>query len=137
MMKKIIIAVLILIVIVAVTVFKVYNKPHINVTKTAPDISIFYKELINEFEADENKANSKYLDEIIQISGPISKIALERGKTIITIGEEELFGNIDCHMSSEEKDDFEKLKVGQEIKLKGVCTGYLLNVVLVRTVLTN
>lgn len=137
MLKNITITVLTLITIVIVVVFKTYNKPHINVAKTTPDITVLPEALIHEYETDENSANSKYLDQIIQVTGPISKIESEQDKTIITIGKEELFGNVDCHMSSEEKNQFIQLKVGQEVTIKGVCTGYLMNVILVRSVLAN
>ena len=133
MLKKITISALIMLVILCLAVYKMYNKPHKNIAKSKPDVQLTHDKLVNAFIADEDKANAQYLDKVVEVTGPIVKINHEENKTIISLGKGDLFGNIDCHMSVDNKN----LVVGEKVTIKGVCTGYLMNVVLVRCVLKN
>jgi len=135
MLKNILIAALVILGIVVLIGYKIYNKPHLDIAKTEANFVLLQDVLINDFETNENEANIKYLDQLIEVTGPIAKITSEEGKKIISLGEDELFGNVDCHLSSDNNP--QNLKVGQQITIKGVCTGYLMNVVLVRCVLKN
>lgn len=137
MLKKIFIITLLIILGTSIVLYKIYNKPHIDIAVTEPDLSLDAEFITNEFISDENKANEEYLDQIIEIKGIIKRISYERGKTIISLGKEEMFGNVNCHMLPEENLELQNLKVGQTVTLKGICTGYLLNVILVRCVLIN
>ena len=80
MLKKIIIVFVLLIAIGSLVFYKIYNKPHIDIEETKPDVSLASSFLKDQFINDEDKANTKYLDQIIQIKGPIVKIVKDRGK---------------------------------------------------------
>lgn len=136
MLKKIILVALVIVLIAGFIFYKKYNKPHINISEAKPDISLDSSFLKNSFLEDEDAANAKYLDQIIQVKGTVLKVSSERGKAIITLGEEDAFGNISCHML-ENTPEQENLKAGQNVVVKGICTGYLLDVILVRCVLIN
>ena len=49
-------------------VYKIYNKPHVNVSDAKSDITITADKIIDDFSSDEMKANKSYLDKIIKIS---------------------------------------------------------------------
>lgn len=116
----------------------VYNKPHIDVSKSAPNISIESSVLLDDFLNDETQANSKYLDQIIQVNGLISEITANKdGNGIITLSNENSIGSIICHLSTEESKKISDLKKGQNISIKGICTGYLMDVILVKCVIVN
>jgi len=134
--KKLLALLLVLFVIIFAG-YKYYNKPHIDVAETSANLSIEYQSLIDEFTNNETEANSKYLDQIVQVTGPIVKLDTVRGKLIISLGKEKMFGNVTCHLTAEETEKKYDLKEGQVITLKGICTGYLANVVLVKSVLIN
>ena len=136
MLKKVIVFAVLVILIGSVIFYKKYNKPHINILETKPDISLDSEFLKNEFTQDEDIANTKYLDQIIQVKGTIIKIDSVRGIAIISLGSENLFGNINCHMLENTKQQ-QNLKIGQTVIIKGICTGYLLDIILIRCVLIN
>ena len=106
--------------IVILYALNLYNKPHLNVEKTDADL-----------------ANGKYVDRVIQISGEISEISIENGNSIIIFKDSTGTSSVMCHMSPEENLKVLKLKKDGEIILKGICTGYLLDVMLIRCVLVN
>ena len=134
---KILIGLIILMSIVILFALNLYNKPHLNVEKTEADLVINIHELLDDYKNDENLANGKYVDQVIQISGEISEINIENGNSIIIFKDSTGTSSVMCHMSPEENLKVLKLKKDGEIILKGICTGYLLDVILIRCVLVN
>ena len=133
--KKIIIGILVLGIIGAFIVYKTYNKPHVNVEEASADISITADKILNDFSSDENSANLKYLDKIIEVKGVISEINIEKG--IITIETNDDFGSVLCHLSEEASRKISGLQEGQIIVVKGICTGFLMDVILVKCEFIN
>ncbi|MBQ4819412.1 hypothetical protein [Aquimarina sp. MMG016] len=115
----------------------IYNKPHINVAKSTPDISLVSQKLLNDFENDENLANSKYLEQIIQVTGKISELSKTKENLVVTLNNDNSLGSVMCHLSVEESKKAKGLKIGENITLKGVCTGYLMDVILIKCVIIN
>jgi DNA/RNA endonuclease YhcR with UshA esterase domain len=133
--KKIIIGILVLGIIGAFIAYKMYNKPHVNVEEASADISITADKILNDFSSDENSANLKYLDKIIEVKGVVSEINIEKG--IITIETNDDFGNVICHLSEEASRKISGLQEGQIIVVKGICTGFLMDVILVKCEFIN
>ena len=135
--KKIILAILILSIVGAVVAYKMYNKPHVNVANSKADITITANKILTDFSSDETSANKLYLEKIIEVKGTISETKLEKGKGIITLKTNDDFGSVLCHLSEEATKEMSSLKVGQTISLKGICTGYLMDVILVKCEIIN
>jgi hypothetical protein len=135
--KKLIIAILIIGLIGVFVAYKMYNKPHINVADSKSDITLTADKIINDFSSDESKANTLYLDKIIEISGEISELNVVKQKGIITLKTKDDFGSVLCHLSDEGTKKMSSLKERQTIYVKGICTGYLLDVILVKCEITN
>jgi DNA/RNA endonuclease YhcR with UshA esterase domain len=118
-------------------VYKIYNKPHVNVLDEKSDITITADQIINNFSSDETKANRSYLDKIIKISGVISELKVVKQKGIITLKTNHDFGSVLCHLSDKASQKINSLKEGQTVTLKGICTGFLMDVILVKCEITN
>ena len=127
--QKIILIIIIIISIIAVIFYKTYNKEHINVEKTSAKYTMTSQKLIDDFLMDEDEANKKYVNQIIQVTGTISEI----DKVSITIKDVNSESTVQCNFS--DKINNTNLKQGQKITIKGLCTGYLLDVVLIECVL--
>lgn len=134
---KIIVIGLILIIVSLFFIIKLYNKPFVDVKNSNPKLKVTAQEILNDFEMDEKLANEKYVDNVILIKGVIAGISYENGISIITLKGENDFPNIICHMLPKDNLGVLKLKRGEQIMVKGICTGYLLDVMMVRCVLTN
>jgi hypothetical protein len=135
--KKIIFGILLLFFFGAIIGYKIYNKPHVNVAQEKAAISSTASVLLEAFSADETAANLKYLGKIIQVKGVISKIEIVNKKGSISLETEALFGSVLCTLTPEESLSIKELKIGQEILLKGLCTGFLMDVVLVKCIIKN
>ena len=131
--KIILIVLLVMALLVACYLVNLYNKPHINVAETTPKIELMAKTLLDDFQNDENVANLNYLGQIIQVKGTITSI--ENGT--VTLGNSDSFGSIICNLSLEESKHILDLKEGQNISIKGICTGYLMDVILINSVIVK
>lgn len=114
-----------------------YNKPHKNLSKSEASYQLTASDLYNEFETDETTANTKYLDKVIEVSGKIQGYT-QNGevKSISLESESGLFGVI-CELDGSVANIEEVYEKGMTIRLKGICTGMLSDVVLVRCILAN
>jgi hypothetical protein len=134
--KKIILILSLLIFLGGFIAYKMYNKPHVNVAETSSDVSLEAVKIVDDFSSDEIMANTTYLDKIVQVSGIINSIKTEN-ETVIVALEGNSFGDVLCYLSEESKTKVNTLKEGQRVTLKGICTGFLLDVVLVKCALIN
>ena len=115
--------------------FYMYNKPHQDMTKSTADLKLSSTQLFADFEENETTANVKYLDKIVEVSGRVKEVSQdENGMTSLTLEtESDMFGVI-CQLDNLTKHARTDFKEGEEVKLKGICTGVLMDVVLVRCV---
>ena len=134
-MKKIIYAGLFLLLIGVIVGYMMYNKPHQNILKAKTDFKMQASDLYGDFETDEKAANGKYLDKIIEISGIIQEVKTDgNGITSITLDAGGLMGGVICQLDEWSEHTDNNFQKGQNITFKGVCTGMLMDVVLVRCV---
>ena len=108
--------------------YKIYNKPHRDIAGEEADFAMDAKALIEEFWADENAANTKYLDKVISVSGTLVDKSAS-GSDFTLILEDEYDGISARFDSAYALDNFErinKLQAGQKISIKGKCDGMLM-----------
>lgn len=108
------------------------NKPAARTIEGDADYQVDAHQLYTQFEEDEEKANEKYLNKIIAVRGKITDISEpdSLGFTV-TLGTDGMFG-ISCEVADVEKTRF--INVGDSITMKGLCTGKLMDVVLVKCI---
>lgn len=130
---KILIIVAVAIVAVVIVGYYQYNKPHRTPTASA-FVAISSIELFNAFESDEVSANENFMDKIIEVNGEIVSNGFnqEGGQVIVLKSNNPLFG-VSCTMSQVQS----RLKVGDSVRLKGFCKGYLSDVVLTDCIPVN
>ena len=136
-MKKISIYILIIGLLGIFIGYKMYNKPHINVAEKPVDIAITANILFADFSSDETKANTKYLNKIIAVKGRIANVEFNGEKAAISLQTEDDFGSVVCYLVKDEFKKSAEIKEGQEVILKGICTGFLMDVILVKCVIMN
>lgn len=130
-MKKIIITIFILGALGAGIGYYLYNKPVASLEHKKPDITVSAAKLITDYEADEKTANDTYLGKVVQVNGKIANITSDEGKMKIHLETENPISLVIAEMEDSSKTG--SLKTGDEIMLKGLCSGYLSDVILVQS----
>lgn len=130
---KILIGLAIVGAIVAVIVsLYVFRKTDDSVAGKKADYKVTCAEIVSEFEADEQQAGQKYIDKIIEVEGVIAEITTAEESVVVLVREEDSFSGVSCSIGKSQVKDGLPYNVGDNIKVKGICTGYLLDVTLNR-----
>jgi len=108
-----------------------YYRPAKDITVAKADLTVNASELFAAFEKNEKEANEKYLNKIIAVKGPVGEISTDQSnqKVVVLRTPDMMFG-IACSMAPSDAAKVAKLKDGQEVTVKGLCTGYTMDVVL-------
>ncbi|MCJ7467483.1 MAG: OB-fold putative lipoprotein [Maribacter sp.] len=114
-----------------------YNKPHVDVKHSEAAYILTVQNLIDEYQTDENESDKKYSENVIQVQGTVFEISTLKGNSVITLKDEGFESSIICHMLPEDNKRALQLKMGDEINIKGICTGYLMDVIMVRCTLVD
>jgi len=134
--KRIVLITLLIILFSAgIYIYKEYNRKPARLNNLPAVVNINADTLISQFALNEAEANKKYLGKVISVKGFINKIDNQQD-TLLTIllGNSLLSTSVSCLMDS----SYIKLKKvftpGAHITIKGICTGYLMDVELNRCV---
>jgi hypothetical protein len=114
--------------------YYLWNKPHENMQSAKADMAIDAAALFNEFNTDENAANTKYLDKTVAVSGTVKESnKTEDGTVKVSLDTGSDFGVL-CELdplSQHARTDF---AAGEKVVFKGICTGLNFDVQLTRCV---
>lgn len=130
-MKKILIPLLVIVIIGAGIGYYMYNKPVASLEKKKPDVSVTANQIIADYESDEKAANDKYLGKVVEVSGKVSTIMDEGGKVKVHLETDNPMALVICEL--EDGKDAGHIQAGEQAKVKGLCSGYLSDVVLVQS----
>jgi hypothetical protein len=137
MLKKIIYITLVVLISGLGFGFYLYNKPHQGIANEQPAFRLSAATLISDYDKNENLANTKYLGKVVEVKGVISeKSKDEKGNFNLTLQGPDLAG-VGCQFDPKADEKFAMVKEGQEVVIKGLCTGVLMDVVLVDCVIEN
>ena len=107
--------------------FFVYNKPHRDYEKADPDHIMAAHELFNQYRHDKALADSLYTGMVLQLNGQIDKVESDDSLVIaVFIYDQGMFGDegIRFVMLPNHYKGLAKYGKGDEIVIKGYCTGY-------------
>ncbi|MBK7886354.1 MAG: hypothetical protein IPJ86_03350 [Bacteroidetes bacterium] len=135
-MKKIIFIILALILIGGLAGMYFYYKPTASLEDQQPVATLTADSIFSAFETNEAMANQSYLDKVIVVSGKVQSVTTDTSGTAISLETSSGMFGVTCKLEPNSKvaGDY---KTGQQVNLKGICTGYLMDVVLIRCVPAN
>lgn len=112
-----------------ITALVMYNKTDADLTKTEPHFVMSPADLYSEFSSDEASATSRYAGKVIELSGEVSAVEKGSGSNgSIHLATGDFMGDIICTMA--DGIDIEDVKVGQQLTVRGECSGMLMDVLL-------
>ena len=104
--------------------------PVINIQKAKTEININASHIYANYFEDEAAANEKYAGKVVEVSGTLLSVdQLENGDYQLALDADNPLGRIICTLQVIAP-DLQNLEMGQDITIKGVCTGYLFDVVI-------
>jgi flagellar basal body-associated protein FliL len=105
----------------AVIAYRVFNKPHRDVT-TEKAVTLTAQKLYDAFRTDEAAANQLYLDKAIELSGEVLDTSTNQdGNVVVNFKTSDPLFVINCTF----KTNPGTLNPGSTITFRGICTGYI------------
>ncbi len=128
-MKKFLVALIVLALIGAMWGFYIYYKPvPKSLENVNPDLTISAEQLIRDYKSNETEADKKYLGKLLIVSGKINDIKIENEIKKITLETSDPTSSVtfDFDVSI----NIGNVKIGDDVKIKGNCTGFIGDVIL-------
>jgi len=122
----------------ALYAYKEYNRKPADLTGIAPQEITDVPSMVNLYDSNETKANEKFLGKTVEIKGLVSEVInIEDTLLTVMLGSKEEMHRVSCLLDKEQLVNLKKCKVGQQATIKGICTGFLLDVEMNRCVILN
>ncbi len=138
MYKKIIIIVLLCFGVAGTVGAYLYFKPARSYRNSKPELTVAAREIIHDYATGEMTANQKYLNKVVEVHGIVNDISEDDlGVANINLSFDNEMAMVSCSMDTTVKADFSEIKKGDFVRIKGLCTGMLMDVVLVKAVMVK
>ena len=121
--KKILIIVLILSLLGAGGAYYIFNNQFSDTAETNAEFTVNATDLIHEFEKNDSLANKKYGEKIIIVNGLVSEIENADSTVNIKMADTTSGSYIIFSFQAQHMEDAKKIKMGQEVSIKGSCSG--------------
>jgi putative nucleic acid binding protein len=134
MKKKYIWLTLIVIVLVGAAYgIREYTRGNEDLSGATADVSTTATDLVTDFSHDEKAANARYLNKVLRVTGRVKDIKKDSlGSYSIELESGSELSVVSCLLDKRHNDDATKIERGDNIAITGICTGVLMDVVLVR-----
>ncbi len=131
-MKKILIITVILVLGAAIYGYLEFNRGVESNAEAKSDVTISANELLTAFQTNEEEANAKYNDKVVEVTGAVRDAQQSEGKLVVSLDAGDSMAGVTCEMDPDNKrTDY---KTGDQVTFKCTCSGMLMDVVLVRCV---
>ncbi|SDD93020.1 OB-fold protein [Niabella drilacis] len=108
-----------------------YNRKSPDVKAERAAITTNAPALVAAFSSDEPSANRKYVEKIIAVTGTVTGVKIDTaGQATVFLDGNDPMAAVTCSFYDTETATVKKLTPGQQVTVKGVCTGKLMDVVL-------
>lgn len=129
---------LILLVIAGVFVYayREYTRKPADLNDVKAEAIVQAATLVELYEKDEAQANKLYLGKAIDVTGTISDITNQKDTAVnVLLGGKYDMHRVSCLFGVSQLEKIKGAKAGESISLRGICTGYLMDVELNRCVI--
>jgi len=116
--------------------YRQYNRKPADLASIKPAFIITVSNLVNEFETDEIAANKKYLGKVIQVNAVLESAVYSKD-TLVNIILGDGLHRVGCQFDKRHTAGTKKIQEMNTISVKGICTGYLMDVELNRCVIVK
>jgi uncharacterized protein (DUF1330 family) len=85
--------------------------------------------LLDEYNKSEADANKKYIGKVVAVSGEVKEVSKnQEGQTVVTLKTSDPMNSINCTLDQKDA----AITPGSAVTLKGLCTGYMMDVYVTR-----
>lgn len=114
---------------------KFQETSYVDIEHISTELTITSQKLVANFLKNEELADAAYAGKIVEISGRVKEVTfLNNRNTVILYGENTSSGII-CDFGTNQSEEIKNLQKNQQILVKGICKGFLKDVVMLNCLL--
>ena len=117
--------------------YRQYNRRASDTHRLKPAFFINAREFIRNFQYNEAKAGALYADKTISVNGVVRIVRDVDTAATVILNDGSSISSVLCQFEKENVWEVRDLKEGDKITIKGICTGYLMDVVMIRCVVNQ
>jgi hypothetical protein len=107
-----------------------YQKAPPDIRDQKAGIEITAIDLLKAFQQDEMAGNAKYVDKVLIVAGKVTDVQTDSsGQATVSLQTNDLLAAVTCSFYQDDE-GVKKIKAGSSVRIKGICTGMLTDVVL-------
>lgn len=120
----------------AIGVYYVFNTKGVDTRKAKTEISITTHELFENFNNEKEASFSQYIDKAFEIKGTLYKVTRKGEKYSLLLRGKQIDNRLVlCEMEVNQGPIVESLKIGDEVKVKGILKGFLMDAILLNCII--
>lgn len=129
--KKFVAAIAVMLLAGALVGWYLYNKKPADTRKQTPTTEIVATDLVKSFQQNEMEANRQYVNKLIIVSGKVAGNNIDKdGHATVFLDTGDPLAAVTCSFYNEEAETVKNIPTGTAVRIKGICTGILTDVVL-------
>ncbi len=103
-----------------------YNKPHRDIGAEEADYNVSANQLFQAFTKEEEKANKKYLDNVVKVNGSVKETSTdEKGRVSVVLAVENAdMGGVNARFSEDQTEKAKKISKDEQVTIKCRCIGF-------------
>lgn len=115
-----------------------YNRPsQVDIETEEVDVTLNSKELTTSFQKNEVFATSIYAEKVIEVEGVVEDVSLVNERVTVFLKGIEDSTSILCDFSDLYQEEALRLRIGETVRVKGVCKGFLKDVIVLNCKIAN
>lgn len=115
-----------------------FNRKPADLIKSDAAENLAASDLYKIYTNHEDSANKKYLGKVLEITGAVINIENQQDTSVtILLGDSLQSGGVSCLLDKKQITATKNISKGDVLKLKGICTGFLMDVELNRCVIVK
>lgn len=124
-MRKALILIGLIALAMAIYAYRLYNKPHTDVSSSSADIQVEASALFQAYQDNEQAANETYADKILEVRGRVAGMDASNAlEPLLLLQVSDNERAIVCGFDPTITDALQKIEVGSTIAVKGLCKGW-------------
>lgn len=125
MFKRIVATVVLLAAVGGYYAYTEYNRRAPSMPDTPAAFTLSASELLQAFESNLGEAKKKYIDQVLEVKGAVTKVEKDdKGYYTIVLGEAGAISAVRCVVDSLYRSSAARYTVGTNAAIRGVCVGY-------------
>ncbi|MEI6950206.1 hypothetical protein V9K67_23700 [Paraflavisolibacter sp. H34] len=113
-----------------------YNKPRAGVDRASADFTLTATELFRAYQQNEQQADARYAGKVLDVSGVVENVEATAEGSSLLLSSGDPMGGVNCSLAKD-SDKATLPQKGRPVRIKGRCTGFLMDVNLVDAVVVT